>query len=258
MKDASPAGPAIFRVLLGAFVAWQLVFILLSNVLSLFATSGSDSAEGIKSSPTIAVGEFASDVMKRWAELTGQLQGWALYAPHVPTRAVFVAVELRWDDDPRWPVQEAPRQLIRSGIEPDDPFHYFRPFGTFRLPCYEANLGLVMWTWDTEAFGEKPEFWRDALAANVRTNSPAIEAYLRWRLVDYVREHPKEPPPRQAVLVVRSYAIPAPGTRPWSWDGPTEQAVARWRPAVEVPPDYLPVEAFDPVTRRFEAVPQIR
>ena len=43
---------------------------------------------------------------------------------------------------------------------------------------------------------------------------------------------------------------------PWAPAGPVEQPLARWRPAEDGPPELLPVEVYDPFTRRFEPLPR--
>lgn len=246
MQPPWQAGRAVARVLLGLFILWQLLFLPAANFLSLFPAppSAAGTTEG---------GSVLRATIRRWSDWTGQLEGWALYAPDVPKRAVFIATEFRWDDDSRWPV-ERPREVVRSEIEPADPMAFYRPFATFRLPCYEANLGLVMWTWDECDFAEHPEEWRTRIAEAVRRSALPAQAYLRWRLQEFRCAHPEHAAPEQVVLLGRIYAIPPPGTRPWAWAGPFEQAVARWRPGVEPPPGYLPVEAFDPVMRCFQPV----
>jgi hypothetical protein len=248
------------QVLLGLFICWQLMFILVANFVSLVPPARPEpEAPAEDQKPGRKIGRdavaFLGNVTRPWQELTGQWQGWALYAPRVPHQAVFLAVELRWDDDPRWP-SEAPNSVpaLRSEIEPPDPAHYFRPFGTFRLAQYQANLSLVMWDWNAQEAATKPEVWRRLLADAVRQQWRPMEAYLRWRMLAFERDHAGLPPPRQVLLLARIYRIPPPEQRPWIWDHPVEQALARWRPEVDVPPGFLPVESYNPETRRFEPV----
>jgi hypothetical protein len=248
------SGAKALSVLLGFLVVWQVFFILASNLLSLMpaATAPSETAQRVAPRAAEPVRSLTR-VTAWWAEVTGQLQGWALYAPHVPTQAAFVAIELRWDEDPCWPA-ETPREMLPSEIEPHTAAAYFRPFGTFRLPAYEANLSLPMWSYDREAAAQEAEIWRQRLADAVRKQWRPIEAYLRHRLRGYERDHPRSPPPQQVLLLVRLYRIPPPGQPPGDRDDPTQHAVARWRPGAACLSDFLPVESYDPVTGRFEPV----
>jgi hypothetical protein len=238
-------------VLLGLFVMGQLAFILAANFLPLLR-----SALAKKSWPGERPVGLVVEGTGYWARWTGQLQGWSLYAPRVPTQSAFVAVQLRWDDDSHWPAQhDARRELLLSSIEPKNPDDYFRPFGTFRLPAYEADLGLVAWSWDAESYAEDPGLWHQRFVAAVRRDWPAMQAYLAWRWHGWRHDHPDQAAPRQALLLARLYQIPPPGQRPWSWSGPVEQALARWRPFDDPAPGCLPVEAYNPATRQFEPVP---
>jgi hypothetical protein len=221
-------------------VVWQLVFILAANFLSILPEKS-------------AAGPAA--VTNCWAELTGQWQGWSLYAPFVPHQAVFLEVELRWDNNLTRPAPPAGSVRLRPANEPDDPYHYRRPVGTFRLPQYPANLSLVLWAWDGADYARDPEKWRQEIAKAVRNKWRPTLAYLRWALSQYERDHPGRAPPRQVILVGRLYSIPPPGEAPWHWDGPHEVPLARWQPGSAVPEDRLPLESYDPVKRRFEPLP---
>jgi hypothetical protein len=240
MARTSRTGTRALSVLLGGLVVWQVFFIPVSNCLSMFPAASSEAAR------------MLARLTGRWAELTGQLQGWALYAPCVPTQAAFAAVELRWDDDPRWPAA-APRQMLLSEVEPPEVSAFFRPFGTFRLPAYEAHLSLPLWSWNRETPAPPPEVWHRRLAEAVGNQSTPIEAYLAQRLRAFVQDHPELPPPKQVLLLVRLYPIPLPNQPPES--GPIEQPLARWLPGSACSPGMLPVESYDPVTGRFAPVP---
>jgi hypothetical protein len=250
MNGTSPPRPRPGQVALGLFVVGQLVFILAANFLPLLRIALGKVSPAAERPVALAV-----EGTGYWARATGQLQGWSLYAPRVPTQSVFIAVELRWDDDARWPAPAgARREVLRSAIEPDDPHRFFRPFGAFRLHGCEADLSLVAWSWDTDSGDRDPEEWQRRFAAAVRKDWPLMQAYLAWRCRGYRRDHPDEPGPRQAILLARIWYIPPPGQRPWSWTGPVEQAIARWRPVEESAPGDLPVEAYNPLARRFEPV----
>jgi hypothetical protein len=250
MNGVSTSRPRPGQVLLGLFVVGQLSFLLAANFLPLLR-----SALASKSWPGEEAVAPGVEGTRHWARWTGQLQGWSQYSPAAPAQAVFVAVELRWDDDPHWPGLGR-REVLRSASEPEDPHRYFRPFGSFRLHAYEADLSRVTWAWDAEAYAREPEEWRQRFVAAVRQSWPAMQAYLSWRWREQQRQRPDEPEPKQVVLLCRLYQVPPPGTRPWDWGAAVEQPVARWRPAHQAGPGWLPIDAFNPVTRRFEPVPR--
>src|SRR5207244_1249452 len=110
---------------------------------------------------------------RRYSQITGQSQGWCLFAPGVGNQCVFPALELRWDEDPhnappvarqlavlaaRDPLQGAalaaalkrppktmalPPEELHSANEPADPDHFLR-VGNFRLRRYEGNVYIVL------------------------------------------------------------------------------------------------------------------
>src|SRR5262245_21287323 len=115
--------PGIAQYVLGAFVCWQLLFVLVFNYLQVrlgpIEVRGlvqQDEEPGSLERAALAV----QDVDYRWAELTGQYQCWWLFA--LPLRdSTFPLVELRWDDPSRPPVQ------LPAFQEPTDPARFFRP-----------------------------------------------------------------------------------------------------------------------------------
>jgi hypothetical protein len=209
--------------LVGLFVVWQLIFLVAANVLFLLWPA----------------------VPQPYGNATGQWQGWSLYAPDVPKRAGFVAVELRWKD--------RPAVKLRSDNEPDDLLHFFRPPGTGRLLNYEAHLRLVLLTWTPQDAAAEPEVWRKEVADAVRRWGRPMQAYLGWRRDRYLRDHPGTPPPDELILWVRLYEIGPPGQTPWTWPGPTEVPLVRWRPGAPLREGYLPVEMYDVTVWPYDA-----
>ncbi len=244
-------------VLLGGFIVWQLGFILTANLLP-FVHQARPPESVLGPEARLSAGgkvlRTAEEALGHWSNLTGQLQGWSLYAPFVPTQATFVAVELRWDDAPDWPANSGRVVRLYSAIEPSDPRHYFRPFCTFRLPAYEANLGLVMWAWDEEAAAREPERWRQCLAAAVRRQWKPMKAYLQWRSAAFEAEHPETAPPTQVILLARMYRMPSPDQPAGDWSEPVERPIARWRPGADVPRGCLPLESYNPATNCFDRI----
>ncbi len=110
----APASPVTGpRVLLGAFILWQLAFLFGVNFLEMINTARdelpSDHGRAIdrvlpgwpsKKGHFHDLADVANQVMRRYAQLTGQTQGWSLFAPDVGRQCVFPAVLVRWDEDP--------------------------------------------------------------------------------------------------------------------------------------------------------------
>ena len=80
-----------------------------------------------------------------------------------------------------------------------------------------------------------------------------VRAYLRWRGDRYRKAHPDAPPPRQLILLMRRYAIVAPGDAPPYWRGPFTVPVARLWPDAPGSADGT-LEMFNPVTQRYQEV----
>src|ERR1700722_17957264 len=75
--------PSLPQLLLGAFVVWQLVFLLADNAAPLLP---GPAREVIGAAPSA------------WEILTGKGQQWSLFAPQVPAKALFLVVEAQAQD----------------------------------------------------------------------------------------------------------------------------------------------------------------
>jgi hypothetical protein len=245
--------PSIPRFLLGLFVVWQLFFLLMSNFLP-FVPHGKEEHDELTDDLTLhgqATGvrplqnavEGLALVTDRWLEVTGQLQGWSLFAPTFPPQAGFVAVELRWNN-----FSPPLGETLLSRFEPEDPLHYFRvPDSHGRLFNFESRLCILANYRVPQAVADDPDKWKEEITGRVRTQWKSIRAYLRWRSRGQVL------PPDEATLVIHLYETPGPYEKPWEPAGPFTRPLARWRPGVEPPPRCLPVEVCtDPAARRFE------
>jgi hypothetical protein len=218
-----------------------------------------------------------------WSQVTGQPQGWELFsAPGY--ECPFPVVELRWDEPPPPPWEAGPLlapvgfnnalsaavvaaaarrprplmayepELLRSDNEPADPDHYLR-LGQFRLRRYESYVVPILARHTDEIDEAIKERWREQIVDHLRTRQEweTVRAYLRWRMEAYQRAHPERPRPSQIILHVRRYHILTVDERAGSpWEEPDVQPIARWRPSVSPPSDYLGVEMFNPVTDTFE------
>jgi hypothetical protein len=237
------------RGVLGLFVVWQLLFLLSSNLLSVedairAALRKSPPAQRV--APDLFDGKgsthsalrIAERVTLRWAELTGQVQCWQLFAPDVADVIPFLAVELHWEDG-------RPPVLLLSENEPAGPDRFVR-VGHFRLRRYETTLDLAPPPGGTP-FDPRGEDWASAVEQHVRAEAGPMLAYLRWRVAEFQRRRPELPPPTQVVLCVRLYRVPPPpGPVPWGWEYLGQHRVARWLPGARVPAGDLPLETYDP------------
>jgi hypothetical protein len=257
------AGRSTAGLVLGLFVLWQLVFLLGLNFceVTCHCLAWLPSAE--RAFPDLADAESKARqrldrverAWNRWAEFTGQAQGWSLFAPDVWANVPFAAVELRWDDEPAGAPAERPSVYLLSDNEPEDVHSYFR-VGRFRLRKYEGALDLNFQKEPDKSDAAMEDGWRQRIFDKVRREASTIRAYLEWRWRTYQAAHPDVETPKQVILHVRTYRIPPPpGPRPWMWGGPEDRPVARWRPGFAYPAGALPVEAYDLVAERFDVLP---
>jgi hypothetical protein len=288
---------------LGLFILWQIFFLLGANILPMIEESKpylkKESPLVQRLAPdwldnkgqTYTILHTIDRAERRWSELTAQPQSWSLFAPNVFEHIPFPFVELRWEDD-RLPVRSAaallgmlapglpleaaslgaaaeqvlrapvpPRAPLRSDNEPADRHNYFR-LGRFRLRRFEGNVSFILARRDRQV-EELADVWREKIEDHLRREADCLRAFLRWRMEAFQAQHPELPPPKQVVLGLRLYRIPAPpGPEPWDWQpvygedasGPMAQPVLRWLPGAEPGPDYYPLEMYNPVMHRFESL----
>ena len=283
MKQPIPPSPR--QVLLGLFILGQLVFLILSNVFSAVKWTPSQTKSETRRllnrlAPEVAEetghvwqwGDQIETNLRRWTQLTGQDQDWALFT-NVSKATGFPAVLLLWDEPVptgpslpgREPVfdakngfdfvkketkepQATPSELLLSENEPEDITNFLR-LGNCRVRRYEGQLYLNPQPYDDESQNQLAE----RLTRRMRTlltdyHDPALE-YLKWRLKAWQSDNPDRPAPRQVVLLHRLYRIHGP-TEATGWDGPYTIPLARWLP--DARPDGPQVlEPFDFSNQRF-------
>lgn len=248
MFDAAVLRIGWRRFTLGLAILLQVVCLVIANAVDFereLAALSEGSEHPIK---YLAIPRAAERVADSWAQLTGQRQNWALFAPGVNTDPTFPAVEFRWDPGAGGTNDERFRQpaaaIWLSDNEPTNLDRFLR-IGGFRLRRLENVITI-----DTTRPATDMVI---ALRGHVRQNGDLLFAYLKWRLDAFRRAHPDVSTPRQVILLLRRFHINEPGSRP-RWAGPYVQIAARWRPAEAPQPPFLPVEAFNPETHRFEAI----
>lgn len=256
VPNAIAGSPTFFQRLLGFFVLIQLAFIVLANVLAFFPmpepdpdeltdSRGPASLESAERYPEAF--KLASKAILGYGQATGQIQAWWLFAPSFPPQATFPVVDLRWVsvDGGETGVR------LPSRFEPENPGSYVRlPGSNDRYYHYEARLTLLLGDFSEKSLALYPDAWRHAFADRVRRQWKSMRAYLRSRVHEYQAKHPDKPEPTEVILSVRIYTTPPPGAAPF-WDLVIEEPLAKWLPAMDGQSDYLPIEAFDPVSQRF-------
>jgi hypothetical protein len=261
------AGRWIARFLLGLFVVWQLVFVVGLNFCEVtrhyLVTFEDESPEAFyslvnKESPAGKRFAKLEQVFTRWSELTEQPQKWSLFAPNVWANVPFVAVEFRWDEEPPNSPAAAGARLpvtLLSDNEPRNVHRYFR-IGLFRIRRFEGNLSPNLYHGIDKTDEDMQDEWRRIIRRAAHDDGVAIRAYMEWRWRQYQAEHPDVETPRQVILHLRTYRIPAPSdTEPPDWSDPEDVPLARWRPHFAYAENALPVEIYDLVAERFDVMP---
>lgn len=177
---------SIKQYLLGAFVTVQVVYLLLSNFMLLVPreprplvaeqmevlqkTGRASRFEAVNS-----VVEMTGTACDRFAEVSGQIQGWSLFAPRFGPAGTFITLRAKTADG----------QLleIKSHFEPEDVNKYFKfDLVHYRLFYREMSYALVYSLWEKESFASLPNEWRDEIAEYVRTFRQTLPAFVRWKL----------------------------------------------------------------------------
>lgn len=271
MDTAPQIRPSLAQRLVGLFVVGQLVFLVYGNALGLplygrflgLSPNPPEAPWDLADAPTVtdpdtSIVHISPPVARlaapscRWGELTGQWQGWSLFAPSVPSQGAFLELTLSWDG-PLGPDGEA-TVTLHDPFEPADLTHFVRLTGTnMRAFNYNWRLGSPLLNWGMLDQLEMT-FWRLGLHDFLRRQHRPTLAYLRWRLRQFQEQHPGVPLPEQVVLSERLERPPPPQSGPVAAPTAVVQPWVRWHPGQPARPGSLDLEMFDPVTQRFEPV----
>jgi hypothetical protein len=242
-------------VLLGAFILFELIYLPAANAIKLVPLRLPEARGELDDDIQLRGKAYPEPVQRaldslgaamcRWGELTGQAQGWSLFAPLFGHQASLPTVGLVWMTPPRRWYEE-----LLSRFEPKDADYYFRLPGTeCRLFNYEYRLALLYWTWSWESFAERRGEWRQAALDRVRRQQRSMLAYMRWRMDRYLLDNPGRPTPDAVELYAHLIPTPPPGSvssRLGMPSGFRTMFLARWFPNTALPPGCLPVQAYDP------------
>jgi hypothetical protein len=240
-------------VLVGLFALWQLGSLVAGNLIDFVPRRpglGDDPpldllqerGEFTHVEPLQRSAELVGDVLDGWGELTGQKQGWSLFAPGLPPHTLLPAAEFRFPD--------GTSDTVLSRFEPADlanpparaPLIHDREFN------FEFQLVVPAWFASDEVLTETPQAGAHLTAA-VRDRHRPILAWLRWQLRRYQEAHPERGTPSEVILMLRYIPTPRPGQPRDLTKLITQRPFARWKPGTEM------IEAFDPATRRFVLLP---
>ncbi len=237
----------------GVFATWQLLYLPAANIIDLIprrlhgpplepiGDTYQKTGRFTSFEPLQRSAEIAGAILDFWSEISGQEQGWSLFAPGPPPHSVFPAVELRFAD--------GRCETLLSPFEPLDKRH-----PPVRVPLLythvfniEAQLTYPVWYAAPELVAEHPEWFSD-WPDFVRAWQKPIRAYLAWRLEHYRAAHPDSEWPTEVILKHRYVRSPRPDEPPQWADPPHERPFAKWRPAEDA------MEAFDVTTQCFVPV----
>ena len=129
---AAAASPSPRQVALGLFVIAQLAFLVSSNLIGLYqdAQSRLESEApavaavvervapgyGSRGGHSWKIPDELATPLRRWSQLTGQDQRWALFSPNVSKTTGFPAIVLYWGDTPTAaPALARPLALLNAG-----------------------------------------------------------------------------------------------------------------------------------------------
>lgn len=262
MSDA-PAPPSLPRRALaaavGLFAAWQLVYLPAANLIDFVPRRLGPPLEPVTDNyqkrgqfttvePLQRAADGAGRVLDAWAEVSGQEQGWSLFAPGLPPYSVIPAVEFRFDNGASDTLLSPFEPLDKQAPRVRAPLVNNRPFNIEAQVMYPVQFAapeeVARLYAPPEQLAQLPEVYRGLPAAAHRWRG-VIRAYLAWRLEAYREAHPGRPEPVEVVLKHRYIPTPKPG-EPRGWARPAvERPFARWRPADDT------FEAFDPADGRW-------
>lgn len=244
--------------LLGAFVVFQLIYLPLSNYIKLLPVRSSDHAGELTDDPqrripsTVHCREPYQTVVdatawccSRWAELSGQIHSWALFASYAE-RASLPIVELQWSAN-----QRMAKVRIKSQFEPANPTRYFHwPQTSCRKWNYEYRMAVFHMAATRELIPDDAQY-RQLVLDNVSNMRRSMAAYLNWQVRQYLAANSGMPQPEYATLLARVIPIPAPGQSRDGRPAAFEIPVARWYsdPIQGDARDVL--QAWDPIHREF-------
>jgi len=252
------AGQRACSWLLGAFICVELVYLPTANVLKLVPLAKPVPRGELFDDPQFRAQpdrnplliplDYVGTACDRWGELTGQPQGWSLFAPYYGRMASLPVVVLIWRAPPRevrLPSHFAPADAERPAGRPPEP--------RCRLYLYEYRMAVAGWSWDPRPLAEQSATLAQNAASQADRMRRSIQAYLRWSLDRYRTGHADERVPDAVEL--RAVLYPAPHTETGVRPPGRELPIAVWEPAGQLPPGHFPLKYFEPGSGRTVWLP---
>lgn len=219
--------------LLGGFFLFQLVYLPTANFVQYVPRELPKQEEEIAytwqedGKPPPVVGRpiaWIGQACEFWADVTGQHQGWGMFAPVFPRNGVFPVVIMEFDG-----AGGVAETIVRySRFEPSDPQAYYRPPSTWhRFFNFEVKMSLP-YAFYPLGDVERKEEADDAVILFASRLRRSMRAYLSWQVMQALRERTDLPMPDRVFLGVRIHPPPMPGSR--NWPAMVEMPVLRWEP----------------------------
>ena len=256
MVESAHPGRHTLSVAVGLFALWQMAFLVGDNAIDFIPRRPAPTDINPSMRFYQEYGAFTSveplqrgvekvgDVLDFWSEITGQQQGWSLFAPGFPPHTIFPAVEFHFPD--------GTSETLRSPYEPPDlnALGVRAPLVHTRMYNIEIQFAVNGWVCTEESLRDRPEVWK-AMPNTVRDGHAATLAWLKWRTRAFKAAHPDRGEPGEVVLKFRYIPTPLPN-EPRGWTKPiTERPYARWKPGTPPEPGFLELEGYDPVAKQF-------
>lgn len=238
--------------LIGLFIVWQLYFVLFTNVghfiprqqsvppatpeiIDTYSTRGAFT----DLPPLQKISDLNLAMCQRYEELTGQIQGWSLFAPEFGKNSSFLAITIVHKD--------GNSSQIKSDFEPEDTNNYFRwRLSDYRRMYREAMHAMCYWFWTPEEQLENPEKHRLNIIGYVQTYQRSMLAYALW--VHQSHFPNSEEQVDYFIIQARVYPTAAIGKKV------TDQHVIN-QPIARIYPRGGRVEYFDTVADSFKPLP---
>jgi hypothetical protein len=227
---------------LGLFILFQLVYLPIANLIKLVPLGIPESTGELNDdiqlrgqafvAPVQAVADAAGTGFARWGELTGQAQGWSLFAPVFGHQAALPVVELY-------------QIRLRSQFVPADANYYFRaPSSACRLFNFEYRLALLYWNWDSLSYWDRRGEYAKSTELRVRRQNRSMLAYMRWKMDRFLSANPLQGAPARVALLAEIIPSP-PMNDPWAMREPPHRGydIALWECMTPTPAGMMPVQS---------------
>ena len=232
----------------GLLIAWELLFLPISNLWLLFpreqpplpaeiVTQYQHRGRTTSSNELQFCIESVGRVNDFWANATGQIPGWALFAPVIPEVGVFVDLTMESADGKSF--------AVRSHFEPSDPKSYYRfEMSQNRIFNRDGMFGMVFENWNPDSYEKYATHWKKTINDQAVTFEISYAKYIRWHVSQWEATHPDQKI-ESVKLGMRLFQTSKPGVVPVRQE-PVVIPVLLWeanKPAVLKP--------YDPVWRVY-------